>query len=410
MSNPNFKRPSVVIPTYAENGNYPAGANPWSGNPTKRDPSLGERNLGREPGQQQPAQWDNWTKNAQGRWINHLADMSVMNWHRPIKADTTAAALTITSLRADGSAEALFSTIHRAWFVLGHTTANHFYVGDECDLGDLSTGVASGKLTFGCESGNRLLFFCCDQGSANSRKYARSDASSFSAWSTLTLPAVGGNDIANDAITSQGSSVLVCGGIASALIVWRSTDDGATFTAITVGASGVSTGFLSRIYQSSSGRIFTFMNDTIAHGGAIFYYSDDDGLTWTAGTPFSSGAFRDMVEVDGTYILNQVGQVIVTADPTSGAGSVISGGGVLCTYLAEYGRGIVYISAAGTVEVVAFSWNMMVSNRVAHRNSNVVFPTSANHWVAVSDDGQFAIVGPAQFRCSFKTSGVDRGE
>jgi hypothetical protein len=418
MSNP---RPLVVIPTYADNANYPAGPNTWNTNPTKRDPSLGERVLGREPGQQLPAQWENWTKNAQGQWLNFLADVGLLNWYPALTKDTAAAALILSAARANGPAKMFWSQNHQVWIVTGKATNNEFYTAVPDFITATATGLSiSDKLTFGCEAGEHVLLFTAAIGTGNSRKMARSAANSLTSFTTITLPSAGGaNDNVQDVIYTSSVSpapnrVIAIGGVAGEYTTWLSTDDGATFVQITITPGVKPTNYLSDLYEDPvSGRVYAWVsNTTAANGGDKFWYTDDGGSNWSAGASLGFDLIQSLHRTaSGDYIITRSSNSEIKIIPNpilNGAVTTIPGGGVV-SYGPLTGQGREIILQITKLVSPAYSelgltWNSFAGNRVLKR----LFGAINN--IAVNPDGQYAVSGNGFFSTSLTLSGFDRGE
>lgn len=83
------KRPTGLIPSWANDDNLDDPGEPWDGNPTKVEPGAGKRDDGHLPDEDIDAQHVNHLLNEQGKWIQFFSDIQIQNWLIPNTMPTT---------------------------------------------------------------------------------------------------------------------------------------------------------------------------------------------------------------------------------------------------------------------------------------------------------------------------------
>ena len=211
-----------------------------------------------------------------------------LNWHTPVLADSAAAALDMSSTyaRPDGSTGLYWAPILGAWILLSRSGAGRFYFGDAGVLENFSTAAAF-RYRSGCETvDGRQLLVSADTGGANAFKVSRSDVTSLSTWTTITLPSTVllGNEAVNDIVVFANGDLAAVGGYDGNYKCWTSTNHGASFTLRAVGGGVALTAALTRAAIGKSEILLTWEYTTEANGGSKVFYSTDHGVTWSSRT------------------------------------------------------------------------------------------------------------------------------
>jgi hypothetical protein len=420
------------VPAWATDTNYTSGLQ--SGSATKIVPLTGDKAQGHLPATRDPAQKMNWNQNVYGKWIDYVADIRALNWHPTVNGLATLDTgyiryleYTNNGLRGNGTQGAkciplLLST--GWWIVTGAGAQGQYFIGDHAVLASASASAGGDrKYTFGVEApnGTVMLFDSTNGTGVASLAYSKSPAAeafdlTSTGWSDHNLGhlAAASHYVCNDAITTSAGNVVVCGGLAGALYVWTSPDNGTTFTPNFVHAAvNGTTSYLDRVMEGASGRLFAFYTAGILNGGDALYYSDDQGATWTQVPSLGYDFITDIVYSAelGLYAIGTPSEVIVTTDPTTGigGGTVISGGGNTLVSMANHGPEILFIYTNTIGVFVAVTSDMFTTVRNVARQ---VFPFA---YIGASADGQFAMQGPSavgvpgSFRASLMLSGAGRG-
>lgn len=276
-------RPAEPIPTWSEDGLFPAGSDPWSGTATASPaPSFAERKAGHVPNAQQPAQYENNIKRSAGRWIDFLADVGFMNWGQRLAKDSAAGSLTLSYNGTSGcGAQNFWSDYHNAWIVCGQNTNGKFFVGDANLLEPFTIGAV--KYAFGVAANNgNLVLVSGDIGATIAYNLIPGTIAS---GGPATFPGTSGVSFATSAMRLASGTLLVVGsedGV-NHISVWRSTNSGTTFAKITVATPAL---FNNPRIVERAGQILIYDKNRIIN--QPLYVSTDDGQTWAlSALPFA---------------------------------------------------------------------------------------------------------------------------
>lgn len=129
MTFPNITKAFPVLPRWAlASTNYPAGSESWANTPRIVQPTQAEIEAGYKPGDQFPAQLENWLKDQFGQVISAMMDLQAFNFHKPSSTATNIGAENFTAsdmkicIGPDGAAVSGGSSDH-AIFILSNTPA-----------------------------------------------------------------------------------------------------------------------------------------------------------------------------------------------------------------------------------------------------------------------------------------------
>jgi len=316
--------------------------------------------------------------------------------------------------RGDGSNTSFWSDMFHFWIKCGVDTAGIVYIGDN-DLWFLHDTGASGavKTSFGCDSTigasvGRVTLYNGDlktTGGGVDPKYLRGPASGdiTGAWTTLSLDTIAGFLTyvrAGDVVVTPTQRVIVCGGGdisgTGQFLIWKSDDDGATFTRVTVANLTVSQSYLARIIVGKNGRLVTWVKATSANQGAILYYSDDDGDTWSSRSAIGFDQIIDGVylpDLDLWFFANAT-SVQITDDPVIGSFTpyvpsfTVNSMGGFASYL---------VLAVSTASSLGSGWNEIHISTdglaSAELVARLVFPAATLHIASNPDRGQITCTG-----------------
>jgi len=85
-----INKPSLPLPSWANDENLTDPGKPWDATPSKVLPGSGKRDAGFLPEENPPAQHLNQQFNELGRWIQYFANMQVLNWQKTVTINATA--------------------------------------------------------------------------------------------------------------------------------------------------------------------------------------------------------------------------------------------------------------------------------------------------------------------------------
>lgn len=272
-------------PKWADNATYSSG--PYAGQNTKAPPA--DAANGYVPEGPAPAQEANYLLHDLSDWASSLADVDVLNWHDPTDTafDPTPAAINIAS-SGRGFHWPHQNAQGEFWIIPeGSTNGKTYWIVDGSPYSVLafSTGAAH-RHGFGCYSGGRGLLVN-DQSNASGPRYARSNASDPSVWTTGALPVTGTTHQAFDAITTATGRMIVIGQQSApsfAQFAWTSDDFGGTWTQRPM-SSPVGAGKVTRIAQGPGNQLVA-----VYDGSDVIDISDNDGNTWTSRSNIDGGS------------------------------------------------------------------------------------------------------------------------
>lgn len=258
----------------------------------------------------------------------------IRNIRKPAKTDTLAAAFDFAFTRADGTAQAFWAPSFQFWIKCGKNTAGKFYIGDNGDFILFDTAATSPpKVSFGCGGGRACVFDSTNRttGGGVDPQYIRGPSGDYTGtWTTLSLDTIGSflsYVRAGDAVVTPTNRMIVCGGGdlsgTGQFLIWKSDDDGATFTRVTVGNLVLSTDFLSRIICGKNGRLVAWNRRGSANQGDVLWYSDNNGDTWSSRSAIGFDNITDgvyLADLDlWAFATSASGTIYTTPDPVLGA-------------------------------------------------------------------------------------------
>ena len=362
-------RPSDVIPFWSENANYPAGTDPWSATPTVVAPSVAVRNAGHVPAAQVPAQYENATKRSLARYVDYLADIAFQNLTPPNGTDSNSVAIALT-YNGQSAPMAFWDDFRQAWVVLGHNTAGKYYTGDANSLTLMTIGAS--KWAVGCLGSGKTVLVCGDVAATIPYQVLASD---LSASSNGNLPGTAAGSFAVHALcTNTGRFIIVGTEDGVKLTIWKSDNQGTTWTKVTVFATGPGTTADWRIVQGRNQQLVLQGAGVI---GGVYYYSNDNGDTWTQVIPggglaaVTRIAYIDYSSEEDTYAMcDGTDFWFCQGDITNGfvkqAMAGITGGAAISNF-AFFGAALYFqVQHFTSVNVGWLSWNLGVNARQVH--------------------------------------------
>jgi hypothetical protein len=340
-----------------------------------------------------------------------VAYAAAINWHALVTADVAAASINTTNTRRDGTTPAFWSQTHGCWILCGSNTVGTIYFGDFTYFTALgSLGSSPPKITFGVDAANvsdvGLVLFSSAAVLAVPIPYLREHP--LGTFTKLTIAAGGTSGQTCDAVVLTSGShvgrIVVVGGLDTNLKSWTSDDDGATFTAHTVAALGSGLFALDRVIVGAGGALFAWVNSTAgANNGDLIFKSTDDGATWTATSAlgFSGIISAVYLAAEQQYVFLLATGLRVTADPMSGTWTTIALAGtqraiaaigsviVLSTLLTPE---VAFRPANEAIIVLRFVGQAITWLRLAHSNP---FGQPTNYIALSPTQGQLCATGIA---------------
>jgi hypothetical protein len=290
----------LQIPAFATDATFVAAGKAWDGAPNKSAPAPSKIAEGFEPSERPPADVINWLFNAYGAFFTHLADIQLRNWDVRA-ADSTGTPLAVVSVAANGTGIGLRDAFLA---VLDGTTSSLVQVSpDGIHWIDSSTGIGAGHVltdAVAFVSASKWLVV-----GETGRIYQRALGSTGS-W-TQSGPGTG----ADLRAVACRTGVAVAVGDSGRILT---SPDGTTWTSRT---SGTAENLVDVVWGNG-----TWL--AVGENGAITY-STDDGATWTAVTlvsfPDCTHVLYDAVTQRFVVFLN-VGTGAVYVVPST----IVSGG------------------------------------------------------------------------------------
>lgn len=416
------------IPFYAENTDYPAGTDPWSGQVTKVDPGLATRNTGFLPNTRPPAEWFNWFNNAVGKWLDYLADVAFMNWQFVITKDVLGAALDTANERRNGAgvvnaaAKSFYDNVSGFWVITGSMTADQIYIGTQGNIILTALAATGRKFTFGCSMGNDKGLVIIEDAPITAGNPiviqlldivpATNSSSSLEATCVTEMQA-------RDCVLTPTGRVVVVGGRDGQYSAWYTDDQFGTITRVDMGAKADNNHNLENVLVGKDGILVAWTNANTAAGGDVLWYSEDDGVTWSARTAIG---FDNILS--GTYIDAEETYVFATADEIKTVtGDIIAGGfvdgqspvGNQIEVISSFGSALLLHGVANDISLVHprptmfLSWDLGNTWRVV----KVSLPTSTKKGIWFSRFGEILFTHTAALHFGMKLSGLGsaaRGE
>lgn len=311
-----------TIVKWAKDALYTSGVD--NGLATKLEPTSGERGQGYTRGNRPPARKFNWLLNALGRWVDYLADVPLINWQHLVTEDDAAAAVTLTQFRQDSTVGLFYNPAGCFWVVTGHDDAGKFYIVDSGVFEEYDTGLASPSRfmtgTWSTITGGLYMLFTGAW--ATARPEIHRSNSTMGTWTKTVFagPAVITDSTAQDVITTSTGRMLVCGRLDSNMAIWGS--DNHTSFAYTVVGAVITDKPLRRLCagrnpDGTAERIFAWISrEDGTDGGNRFWYSDNDGTSWSVSGSLTAGAQPIEDIVDMVYLAEH--QVFLIALGTEG--------------------------------------------------------------------------------------------
>lgn len=270
----------------------------------------------------------------------------IRNLRIPSVADTVASGYDFSFHRADGTSQAFWAECFQFWIKCGNSTAGRIYIGDNNFFQRFNTGATTPPtVSFGCASVRACLFDSTlrTTGGGVDLKYIQGPAggSDFSGtWTTKTLDTIVSflsYVRAGDAVVTPTGRQIVCGGGdlsgAGQFLIWKSDDDGTTFTRVTVGNVSASQDFLSRVIVGKTPggagtRLVAWVKQSSLNQGNKLFYSDDNGNTWSSRSAIGFDNITDGVylpDLDLWAFTSSTGtNIYTTPDPVLGAFTTVN--------------------------------------------------------------------------------------
>lgn len=272
--------PTYVVPTFASDATYPAGANVWSSQPVKV--SFGSPSGGFVPGQPAAAQYFNYLWNsafsvdasAQAAIVNlqnYLGQSTALNFGIPVATPTTLAG-------------AVFDPKNRAWFFTGtagklYSSFNNGYTFGSNLIGAVAAGTEA--LRFIDADGAGAVIAACDSASI-----FKLSGGTWAKVATGGTYASGVPSVVYDPIHATWCWSGVDAGANNWTQIYTSTaaSGGAVWTNRTAALAAVAYNPSRLAVNKVTGRICL-----IGHSGTTgkVWTSDDGGATWTARANFT---------------------------------------------------------------------------------------------------------------------------
>lgn len=352
-------------------------------------------------------------------WLKTRADAAdgsqFRNLRTPKISDITAVAFDFNShKRGDGTNTAFWSNSWHYWIKCGVDTAGKYYIGDNdvwilADTGALSPP----KVSFGCDSANtpsatgRVCLFNGDlktTGGGVDPQYILGPTvgNDYSGtWTTKSLDTIGSFVTyvrAYDCVVTPTQRIIVAGGGdlsgAGQFLVWKSDDNGNTFTRVTVGNVSSSQDALTRVIVGKNGRLVAWIKTTPVNQGDKLFYSDDNGNTWSSRSSIgfaqiSDGVYLPDLDLWAFASLNTT-SIWTTPDPVVGSFTQFSTIAVPAA-LGGFKHYLFWaVSFSSTWKEIRWSPDAMASQLVLARSS---YSTDFVHLAASTDRGQMLFTG-----------------
>jgi hypothetical protein len=313
-------RPSVRVPLWSSDVNYPAGLQPWAGTATKIDPGAGAEGDGAVPDAQLAAQHYNFEQNAMDQWLTYLQDVPLRNW-----------VVDSSSFGTDSLEDCGFIPNLGLW-IFGRKNDKYLLSRGEPKsflAGTLTTaGGKSGLLRLFANDGTGTAMFTVDgssqvtdpdiwiyNGTTFTRKALAPFAATFLAHGLTHIPSLDRWVL----VGAEGGSLTPK--------AYTSDDDGANWTGRTVPTAGAL-----QIYDIAR-RLSSFLLVAVGTDGTTddVAWTTTDGVTWTdhaitGATNTRFIAYADKLDVFMTFSLSGA---TATAYTSSDGGSTWSASGAL---------------------------------------------------------------------------------